>query len=139
MICDEDDNNLSGTIPTEIGQLTKLAGLDIDNNKIVGTIPTVLGNLRLMRELDLDFNLLTGTIPTEFGLMTEAREFDLRKKRIRYSSTTFAYQSKLTMSFCFCIQGDNYLSGPIPREIGNLTHITTLGFGESLIRLFHCA
>ena len=57
----------------------KLNVFDVDNNALTGTIPTELGNLINIVELDLDINKLTGTIPTEFGLLINAREFDLGK------------------------------------------------------------
>ena len=37
--------SLDGTIPTELGRLTKLEILDLELNKLSGTIPTELGNL----------------------------------------------------------------------------------------------
>ena len=74
-----DDNNLVGTIPSQIGILTKLRVFEVDHNGLTGTIPTELGNLINIVELDLDDNKLTGTIPTEFGTMITARELDLGK------------------------------------------------------------
>jgi Leucine-rich repeat (LRR) protein len=38
-------NNLSGTIPTELGNLTSLIQLNFFNNSLTGTIPAELGNL----------------------------------------------------------------------------------------------
>ena len=37
--------NLNGTIPTQIGQLSDLEGLDLNNNALTGTIPTQIGQL----------------------------------------------------------------------------------------------
>ena len=60
-------NYLTGTIPTEIGNLQALVELDLDGNDLTGTIPTEIGNLQSLVWLDLDYNDLTGTIPTEIG------------------------------------------------------------------------
>jgi hypothetical protein len=38
-------NNIRGTIPTIIGQMTELVGFQIDENRLVGTIPTEIGHL----------------------------------------------------------------------------------------------
>ena len=38
-------NNFVGSIPTEIGELTKLQNLWFADNQITGTIPTEIGNL----------------------------------------------------------------------------------------------
>jgi len=38
-------NQLSGTIPSELGQLTQLTGLILQSNQLSGTIPSELGQL----------------------------------------------------------------------------------------------
>ena len=38
-------NDLTGTIPTELGALTSLQWLTLDKNQLTGTIPTELGSL----------------------------------------------------------------------------------------------
>ncbi len=49
-----------GTIPSTIGQLTKLTYLEFGNNKLTGTIPTSIGLLSSLRTLYLFFNSLNG-------------------------------------------------------------------------------
>jgi Leucine-rich repeat (LRR) protein len=39
------DNNFSGTIPTELFQLTNLKSLSLGENSLNGSIPTEIGNL----------------------------------------------------------------------------------------------
>lgn len=39
------NGNLTGKIPPELGNLTKLQELSLSNNKLSGTIPSELGNL----------------------------------------------------------------------------------------------
>ena len=62
-----DFNQLSGTIPTELGELGSLTGLDFGLNELSGTIPTELGALTSLTVLSLYENQLSGTIPTELG------------------------------------------------------------------------
>ncbi|MEN8219167.1 MAG: hypothetical protein ABFS56_22940, partial [Pseudomonadota bacterium] len=61
------NNQLTGSIPTELGNLSNLSWLDLSNNQLTGTIPTELGNLSNLSWLDLSNNQLTGSIPTELG------------------------------------------------------------------------
>ena len=61
-------NNLSGTIPTELGALTKVSALALADNRLVGTIPVEILGLSLTG-LWLDGNQLGGAIPKEFGNM----------------------------------------------------------------------
>ncbi|MCY4647934.1 MAG: hypothetical protein OXE73_13795 [Gammaproteobacteria bacterium] len=39
------DNNLSGSIPPELGSLSSLHVLDLDENRLTGSIPPALGDL----------------------------------------------------------------------------------------------
>ena len=63
-------NNLTGTIPRELGNLTNLVRLYLSDTSLTGTIPPELGNLTNLRSLDLNENSLTGTIPPELGNLT---------------------------------------------------------------------
>ena len=57
------NNKLSGSIPAELGNLSKLEWLYINNNELSGSIPTELGNLTELDTLFLSGNQLTGCIP----------------------------------------------------------------------------
>ena len=57
------DNQLSGTIPPELGNLTGLYELDLDTNQLTGTMPSQLGNLTGLYVLDLSKNQLAGPMP----------------------------------------------------------------------------
>ena len=61
-------NFLIGTIPPELGKLTDLREIIFTDNKLIGTIPPELGNLLRLEEFYLDRNNLSGTIPSELGL-----------------------------------------------------------------------
>ena len=70
-------NYLTGTIPTEIGNLQALVELDLDGNDLTGTIPTEIGNLQSLVWLFLEGNDLTGTVPTEIGNLQALEELNL--------------------------------------------------------------
>ena len=61
------NNQLNGTIPTEIGQLTQLVSIFLSNNNLSGTIPSEIGKLTNLIELGLNNNQLDGIIPSEIG------------------------------------------------------------------------
>ena len=92
-------NNLTGSIPSEIGNLTYLDYLEIKNNQLTGSIPPEIGNLANLTRLYLNENQLTGSIPSEIGNLTN-----------------------LTLLYLY----ENQLTGSIPSEIGNLTNLTYL-------------
>ena len=92
-------NNLIGTIPSELGDLTNLRELALGFNQLSGSLPTELGNLTNLRFLDLRSNQLSGSMPTELGNLTNLQDLALRS---------------------------NQLSGSLPTELGNLTNLRFL-------------
>ena len=59
------NNNLTGYIPAEIGQLNEMVHLDLSGNNISGEIPTEIVYILDLEELHLNDNLLSGSIPSE--------------------------------------------------------------------------
>jgi len=47
------ENELSGEIPSEIGNLVLLENFDAGENNLVGTIPTQFGNVTTIKIVDL--------------------------------------------------------------------------------------
>ncbi|KAM0856599.1 hypothetical protein ACQ4PT_049000 [Festuca glaucescens] len=58
------NNNFTGVIPEEIGQLNSLVILNFSSNSLSGDIPQQLCNLTNLWVLDLSSNNLTGIIPS---------------------------------------------------------------------------
>ena len=65
------NNELTGAIPAELGNLANLNQLWLRNNELTGAIPAELGNLANLTHLSLSNNLLTGAIPAELGNLTK--------------------------------------------------------------------
>ncbi len=57
------NNQLTGSIPPEIGNLTNLTYLFLENNQLTGSIPSEIGSLTNLVRLYLGDNQLTGEIP----------------------------------------------------------------------------
>ncbi len=95
-------NNLTGTIPQELGKLANLRILSLWANDLIGAIPSDLGALASLETLWLSHNALTGSIPPQLGNLRNLRKMDL---------------------------GHNRLTGTIPRQLGNLANLRMLDFG----------
>ena len=113
-------NSLSGAIPTEIGNLTRLETLELGDN-LTGAIPTEIGNLTRLEELSLGSNL-TGAIPAEIGNLTNLRWLSLGGNLTGAIPTEIGNLTRLEELWL----PDNSLTGSIPAEIGNLISLTNL-------------
>ncbi|XP_040967824.1 probable LRR receptor-like serine/threonine-protein kinase At1g56140 [Gossypium hirsutum] len=64
-VLDLRNNNISGTIPSSMGEYQSLTQLDLSFNNITGKIPDSLFNLSSLTHLFLGNNKLNGTLPAE--------------------------------------------------------------------------
>ncbi len=81
-------NNLSGNIPSGIGNCTHLVYLGLNNNQLSGSIPPELGNLTSLRSLYLSDNKLSGTIPSTL----------INLKLLRYGKRLYLYNNEFTFA-----------------------------------------
>lgn len=65
----DENPSLSGTLPTEVGELSTLASFSLTENDLFGPIPSEMGNIGAMRRLWLYKNRLSGAIPPELANM----------------------------------------------------------------------
>ena len=75
-------NGLSGTIPSDLGDLSNLQVLKLNNNDLTGAIPAELGRLNNLTELYLYNNDLSGEIPAELGNLTNLQSVYLSGNRL---------------------------------------------------------
>jgi Leucine-rich repeat (LRR) protein len=122
------ENNLSGTIPAEIGDLTLLENLDFFGNQITGNIPSEIGVLTQLNNLDFRNNLLTGGIPDEIYELSNLTRFGFGANLLTGSiSPLIGNLTNLT----FIDIGANNLTGTIPEEIGNISGLVELYIADA--------
>ncbi|BBG99232.1 Leucine-rich receptor-like protein kinase family protein [Prunus dulcis] len=111
------ENQIFGSIPPNIGNLSKLVVLNLTSNLLNGTISANISQLSNLEQLFLSHNLFASAIPPALGQMTHLGLLDL-------SHNTF--------------------SGDIPSSIGNLVRLNYLFLNNNLLSgsipptLVHC-
>ena len=116
-------NNLSGSIPPEIGQLQTITWLGLAENQLSGNIPPEIGQLLNLRNLRIDGNLLTGTIPPEIGLLQNLRSLLLYGNQL---TGTIPPELAQLSDLSTLDLSNNRLSGSIPPELAQLSNLSTL-------------
>lgn len=94
-----EDNNIIGTIPSSIGNMTEMVHINLNRNIFSSTIPSLLSQLPKLVYLYLAGNYFTGTLPESLSQLHETLlDFDV---------------------------GDNDLTGSIPSSLGLLSKLST--------------
>ena len=123
------DNQLTGSIPDELGSLANLEELWLSQNQLTGAIPTELGSLAKLKELWLSENQLTGEIPVELGSLANLVKLVLWGNEltgeIPVELGTLANLEELSLS-------DNQLSGVVPQTLAGLIMLESFSFYNNL-------
>jgi len=116
-------SKLTGKIPTEIGQLVNLNALYLDHNKLTGKIPTKIVKLVNLNYLSLFDNNLTGKIPTEIGQLVNLNYLCFYDNNLTGKIPTEIGQ---LVNLNYLHLNNNKLTGKIPTEIGQLVNLNRL-------------
>jgi len=120
---DLQSNELTGSVPPELGNLSNLERLDLHSNQLVGAIPAELGNLANLKYLFLNYNDLTGAIPAALGNLTHLVGLVLDENGL---SGNIPPQLGNLVDLESLVIRSNELSGDIPPELGNLVNLVYL-------------
>ena len=116
-------NNLTGTLPAELGNLSGLQNLQLCSNSLSGEIPSELGTLSQLKRLLLHVNSLTGEIPNELGNLSQLQWLSLH-------TNSLSGEIPSELGNLSELQGMNLdrnsLTGEIPSELGNLSELQSL-------------
>ena len=117
-------NNLTGTIPPEIGQLQELRSLHLPVNRLTGSIPPEIGQLSNLSYLSFFGNELTGEIPPELLQLHSLQSLHLGSNELTGEIPSDIDQLVNLLGLSLF---SNQLTGEIPPQIGNLTKLQGLG------------
>jgi hypothetical protein len=144
------NENLSGSLPPEIGLLSSLKTLNLQGNRLTGSLPSEVGYLtnlvelivpgveedrvfinpsRLLQQGDSDHNEITGSIPSEIGLLRSLSVLKLHGNRIEGAiPTEIGLLSDLEF---LSLHNNPFLEGDIPLQIGFLTELKYLSLDRT--------
>jgi Leucine-rich repeat (LRR) protein len=139
VICDIDEthvvginlfgNNLQGSIPQSLKNLTQLQTLVLGNNNISGGISSAIISLELLTYLDLSGNHLSGNIPASIWQQANIKHLNLSDNQLsgelQINCTDSGSLQILNIS-------KNNFSGNIPDCIGQMSTLSTLYLSDNL-------
>lgn len=96
------DNDLSGEIPTEFGELKNLEDLLLTNNSFEGEFPEILTTLPELKVVHLGGNNFNLALPPSIGFMGNGT---MQRHRLQFQ--------------------ENEFSGEIPPELGRINSLGT--------------
>lgn len=124
-------NELTGEIPSGLGELNNLTELYLFNNQLSGEIPNSLGDLSNLMYLNLRSNELRGEIPSSFGKLSSLAYFDLNSNQI----TGEIIDGLGDLSNLYYLDlANNQLHGEIPSSLGKLTNLAQLYLFNNQLR-----
>lgn len=119
---------LTGTLPTEIGDLCALEKLMIPHNDLTGPIPSSIEDLCSLEVLLFQNNNLSGPLPPEIGNLD-----NLLLLGLHYNDFSGSLPSSITNLDKLVIfhLKNNKLSGPLPSAIGNLENLLLMDLSDN--------
>ncbi|KAG1338175.1 putative LRR receptor-like serine/threonine-protein kinase [Cocos nucifera] len=116
-------NNISGSIPREIGNITSLKLLLLNGNQLSGSLPEEIGYLSNLDRLQIDQNHISGPIPKSFGNLKRVKHLHMNNNSL--SGKIPHELSRLPILFHLLVDNNN-LSGYLPPELAELPSLKIL-------------
>lgn len=145
-------NNLTGPLPSIVGELDELKTLDLDGNQLYGELPPELNNLKKLTGLNLGKNSFSGRVPNLDRLrklrgfwvndneFTGTPPFILKHGNvysIDISNNEFEGQLEFLPDNETRLRtlkaSNNRLSGAIPRRIASMKNLSTFDVANNLL------
>ena len=124
-----DENDLTGSIPAKLGDLSSLRNLWLSGNGLTGSIPKELGNLSSLSTLFLYENDLTGLIPAGLGQLSGLR--GLRLSGNRLTDSIPAALGDLSSLTSLWLNDNAGLNGPLPVELADTMTLDSFHYADT--------
>lgn len=109
------NTELKATIPTTIGDLSNLIGLNIVNSGVTGTLPEELSQLsNTLTIMNLELSKLSGTVPLSYQYLTKLTYVTLAKTRLQGAVPFCLSATPPQYLTATCISGNGQTSSDYP-------------------------
>nr|XP_011470498.1 PREDICTED: probable LRR receptor-like serine/threonine-protein kinase At3g47570 [Fragaria vesca subsp. vesca] len=125
-------NNFEGSIPTDLGKVSRLGQIFLDSNKFSGSIPSSFGNLTVLNGLYLSGNNLNGTIPSSLQACHGLEVLDLSQNNLDGKIPPQLLNGLLSLSISLNLSTNRFI-GSLPVEIGKLKALGQLDISNNMI------
>ncbi|KAG8083749.1 hypothetical protein GUJ93_ZPchr0016g2605 [Zizania palustris] len=117
------NNNLSGTLPSNVGSFKSLKFMDISNNRFSGPIPDNIGNLRSLQNLSLARNNFSGPLPVSIDGLASLQSLDVSGNSLSgpLPSSLKGLRSMVALNLSY-----NAFTKSIPAGLGLLVNLQSL-------------
>jgi Leucine-rich repeat (LRR) protein len=122
----EVENNLNGTLPTELYALSSLEALTMWGNSLQGTLSSYLGMLTRLTALQLGENLLTGSFPESFVNLRKLEWLYMDNNALTGSIPTTPSMEVMSIGF-------NFLTGTFPESSASFTNLRIIVLDGNMV------
>ncbi|PZR33553.1 MAG: hypothetical protein DI538_17940, partial [Azospira oryzae] len=142
-------NNLQGSLPSSLGNLTQLVYVGVNSNGLTGGIPTAMfsnahnlqyfyvdhnqfsgplpawsgADFPYLQYLNVSFNQFSGTIPASYATLSLLALLDVTNNQLTYFPPEFG---SMTWLYELRLSGNPLPAGPVPSWIGQMTGLNVL-------------
>lgn len=121
-------NQLTGSIPTSLSQLTFLSDMSLNSNNLSGELPDSFQSLTGLINLDISSNNFSGPLPPSMASLSS-----LTTLRIQQNQFTGVLDVLEDLPIKDLNIGNNSFSGPIPEKLLSIPTFKKDGFNTSII------
>ncbi|CAB9501351.1 Leucine Rich Repeat [Seminavis robusta] len=123
--------SLTGPLPRQFGLLQKTVSVNLQGNKFSGEIPVEIGNMQKLRWLYLNNNKLTSSIPVELGQLSRLAYLWLNDNRLTGKLDPAMFKLQDFKHLQELLLHKNRLSGPLPEEIGLMPKVRFMSLHQN--------
>lgn len=122
------NNNMTGSIPTVIGDLTGLQGLYLASTLFSGEIPAEIGQCTALTTIDFSYNELTGSIPQELMNCQDLENIVIYNNQLSgpFPNVLLSLPELNRLDL-----GSNNFSGELPAALNNSLNLRYLGLDRN--------